>query len=46
MGGVVWYAKYDALLKTIQRLRGNKRPTGLGRRPNTASPGAGASASK
>jgi hypothetical protein len=28
MGGDEWKAKYDALLKTIQRLRG-KRPTGL-----------------
>jgi len=29
MGGDEWYRKYDELLKTIQKLRGVKRPPGL-----------------
>jgi len=29
MGGEAWYAKYDALLKTVQKLLGVKRPRGL-----------------
>jgi hypothetical protein len=30
MGGEEWYGKYDALLKAIQKLRGERRPAGLG----------------
>lgn len=30
MGGEEWYRKYDALLKKIQKLRGARRPAGLG----------------
>jgi len=30
MGGQQWYRKFDALLKNIQKLRGVRRPAGLG----------------
>lgn len=49
MGGDEQYEKYDALLKIIQRLRGNKRPPGLSGRSQNATPstaGSRASASK
>ena len=39
MGGEEWYAKYDALLKIIQRLRGDKRPSGLAGRSKAAARG-------
>ena len=46
MGGRQWYDKYDALLKVIQKLRGNKRPAGLGGRSKNAARNSTAAASK
>lgn len=38
LGGVDWYEKFDKLLRVIQQLQGNARPTGLAELAATATP--------